>query len=543
MRARQMVVMLCVCGVAAQAAESAEAPKEPNANRRQLLVVAPGYWRAGDAAKFSFEVYDLDAGFKRVHRADPGKVGEIRGVCASPATQRLYVSGHEGLLCYDWPKRKLLWRVPVEGEKKNQNDAITVTADGARLYTIRHFGRGLNVYDAADGKRLRVIHEEEKAAWGRFSQVSHDGARLYAGKCDGGGGEVFIIDTADDKMIGRFKPVIEPIRFALTPDGKRFVYATGMKRSLAVNAAADGKLLHEIPVPAWEGAVAEKASVQWMALSPDGAQAWACDPKNPALHRFDLSTDPPRYAGRVEAEPGTEGLMFSADGRFLVTGKGAVLAPTDGKPLGRLQDEQGKPCPGSNSMMALEVDAKTERLARTNQQCAPAWPGTPPAGARAASRAPVTGRAEPPSPAAGARPDARPPAVSGAGQPDGAVLIATEQSDFKKALADLLTASIAKAGLRAEVIALKDLLAVDPAPYRAVVVVTLAPEWEKTKTVPKFLDGKDDAVRAKTVVVTTAKTADWKPKQKGIDAITRPSTKDGVGELAETILGKLGIKP
>jgi hypothetical protein len=231
--------------------------------------------------------------------------------------------------------------------------------------------------------------------------------------------------------------------------------------------------------------------------------------------------------------------MFSADGRFLVTGKGAVLAPADGKPLGRLQDEQGKPCPGSNSMMALEVDAKTERLVRTNQQCAPAWPGAPPAGARAASRAPAAARPETPPPAA-PRAGSPPPA---AGDAKGAVLIATEQSDFKKALADLLTASIAKAGLRAEVIALKDLLPVDPAPYRAVVIVTLAPEWEKTKTVPKFLDGKDEAARAKTVVVTTAKTADWKPKQKGIDAITRPSMKDGVGELAETILGKLGIKP
>lgn len=344
---------------------------------RQLLIVAPGYWRAGDARKFSFEVYDLDDGFKRVHRAAPGDVGEIRGICASPATQRLYVSGHQGLLCYSWPDKKLLWRRPVEGGKKNQNDAVTVTVDGARLYTIRHFGRGLNVYDAGDGKLLRVIHENEKHAWGRFSQVAHDGKRLFAGKCDGGGGEVFIIDPADDKMIGRFKPVWEPVRFALTPDGRQFVYATGRKRSLAVNDAANGKLLHEIAVPAWEGMVTEGASVGWMALSPDGKQAWACDSKNACLHRFDLAADPPRHAGRIEVEKGTEGLMFSVDGRFLVTGKGAVLSPADGKATGRLCDENGKPCPASNSMMALEADAKTGRILRTNQQCAPSWPGTP----------------------------------------------------------------------------------------------------------------------------------------------------------------------
>jgi hypothetical protein len=348
------------------------------AETRQLLIVAPGYWRAGDAGKFSFEVYDLDAGGKRIHRGEPGKVGEVRGVCFSPATQRLYVSGHEGLLCYSWPDQKLLWRKPIAGAKSEQNDAVTVTVDGARLYTIRHFGRGLNVYDAGDGKLLRIIHDNEKHTWGRFSQVTHDGKRLFAGKCDGGGGEVFIISTADDAMIGRFKPVIEPIRFALTPDGKRFVYATGVKRSLAINNAGDGKLLHEIPVPDWEGVVKEenrrKAVIAWMALSPDGKQAWACDPMNACLHRFELAADPPRYVGRVEAEKGAEGLMFSVDGRFLATGSGTVLNAQDGKLTGHLCDEAGKPCPASNSTMALEADAGTGRILRTNQQCAPNWP-------------------------------------------------------------------------------------------------------------------------------------------------------------------------
>jgi hypothetical protein len=147
------VAILVAAALAATSLLAAGATESPAT--RQLLIVSPGYWRAGDAAKFSFEVCDLGEGGKRIHLADPGKVGEIRGMCLSPATQRLYVSGHEGLLCYDWPGRKLLWRVLVEGAKANQNDAITVNVDGARLYTIRHFGRGLNVYDANDGKRLR----------------------------------------------------------------------------------------------------------------------------------------------------------------------------------------------------------------------------------------------------------------------------------------------------------------------------------------------------------------------------------------------------
>jgi DNA-binding beta-propeller fold protein YncE len=340
---------------------------------RQVLVVAAGYWRAGDAKTMTYDLYDLDAGGRRIHRAGPEQVGEIRGLACSPATQRLFVSGHEGLLCYGWADKARIWRKPVEGAKSEQNDALAITLDGQRLYTIRHFGKGLNVYDAITGDRLRVIHDQEKHAWGRFSQVSHDGTRLFAGKCDGTSGEVFIIATADDRMLGRFKPVMEPVRFALTPDGQSFVYPTGQKRSLAINAAADGALRHEIAVPAWEGVILEKAPLKWMALSPDGRQAWVCDPANACLHRFDLAAEPPAYLGRNAVEKGTEGLMFSVDGRFLVTGKGVILSPLDGTVIGHLTDEAGKPVSASNNLLALETDAAGTRILRTNQQCAPAW--------------------------------------------------------------------------------------------------------------------------------------------------------------------------
>jgi sugar lactone lactonase YvrE len=342
---------------------------------RQLLVVSAGYWRGRDARRFTFDVYDLDAGGKHIHRAEPGDVGEIRGMCCTPSTQRLYVAGHEGLLCYGWPGYQLVWRRPVEGDKREQNDAIAITRDGARIFTVRHFSKGMNVYDAASGERLRVIHEDQMPMWGRFSQVTHDGQRLFASN-----GDIFIINPLSEAIVGRFKPLSEPVRFALTPDGKRFLYATGGKRSLAIHDTAQGKLLHEIAVPAWEGAITQKqASVHWMALHPDGRQAWACDHINQALHRFDLAADPPHYAGRIDA-PGTgrkddQGLMYSVDGRFLVTGSGAILDSDKGTIVGHLSDENGQPCRASNSMLALEVDRASGRMLQTNQQCAPKWPG------------------------------------------------------------------------------------------------------------------------------------------------------------------------
>jgi DNA-binding beta-propeller fold protein YncE len=337
------------------------------------LIVAPGYARA--AKRFGFEVYDLDGGFRRVHREAPEPIGELRGVCASPAAQRLFISGLTGLLAYSWPEKKLLWRRPVEGRNTEQNDAVTVTIDGARLYTVRHFATGMNVYDAATGDRLRVICEAEMR-WGRFSQVSHDGKRLYA--CDKR--DVIVLDASSEAVLARFTPVAEPVRFVLSADGSRVVYATGASRTLAVHDA-DGKLLHTIEVPPKEGELREKTphpwktALAWTALSPDGKQAWASDAENGTLHRFNLAANPPRYSGRVEVDKGTEGVIISVDGRFLVAGSGEVFAPGNGKSLGRLADEQGNPTKASNNMMALEVDAATGRILRANQQCAPVWPG------------------------------------------------------------------------------------------------------------------------------------------------------------------------
>ena len=38
-------------------------PGSTKGKTRQLLIVSPGYWRAGDAKKYSFDVFDLEGRF------------------------------------------------------------------------------------------------------------------------------------------------------------------------------------------------------------------------------------------------------------------------------------------------------------------------------------------------------------------------------------------------------------------------------------------------------------------------------------------------
>jgi hypothetical protein len=338
---------------------------------RQLMLTTPQW---GGSAKFSYEVYDLDGDFVRTHRVAAQGIGEIVGIAVFPETQRLYISGQKGLLCYDCPTHRLLWRVPVEGGQADWNDALTLSADGKLLYTFRHWSKGLTVYRAEDGARQRVILADDTGVWGKYAQVSHDGQDLHVlGK------DVLIVDVQTEAVRARFTPAGRPAHFMLSPDGCRYVYATGARRSLAANDAKTGALVYEIATPSDKEPVeAQKAPLTGFALSPTGLAAWASDAANGVLHRFDLAAQPPRHTHRVAVDPPpgpkSTQLMFSVDGRFLITGAGAVVSPADGKPLGRLRDEDGNPREAAN-MVTLEIDAGTRRILRASQPCAPLWPG------------------------------------------------------------------------------------------------------------------------------------------------------------------------
>src|SRR6186713_2664750 len=88
---------------------------------RLLYVACPGVRDYLEHGGHGVLVFDIDHDFKFVRRipsaglAANGAPMNVKGICASPALGRLYVSTLKTLLCFDLLTDKLLWEKPYKG--------------------------------------------------------------------------------------------------------------------------------------------------------------------------------------------------------------------------------------------------------------------------------------------------------------------------------------------------------------------------------------------------------------------------------------------
>src|SRR2546427_12442660 len=96
------------------------APTAP-VEQRRLYVAAPGIRNYVEWGGKGVLLYDIDHGHAFVKRIpspfdDPrGKVENIKGVCASAATRRLYGTSLTPLACIDLDTERPLWVKALEG--------------------------------------------------------------------------------------------------------------------------------------------------------------------------------------------------------------------------------------------------------------------------------------------------------------------------------------------------------------------------------------------------------------------------------------------
>ncbi len=119
------------------------------------------------------------------------------------------------------------------------------------------------------------------------------------------------------------------------------------------------------------------------------------------------------------------------------------------------------------------------------------------------------------------------------------VLVAAEASTYKKALVAKISEVVKARDCECKTVTLKELAAADVDSVSAVVVLTSYPEWRKGKSVTRLLGKHGDAVKAKLVVVTTARRTAWKAPVAVVDAITTASKVDNVVAIAGRIAKNL----
>src|SRR5678816_1249642 len=136
-----IVAALCSEGLVSAATVTATATatatvKVKPADRRLLYVAVPGIRNYLEYGGHGVLVFDIDRGHafvKRIPAAGLGTNGKplnVKGIAASAATGRLYVSTLQFLTCFDLRTDKILWEKSYEGGC----DRMALSPDGQVMY-------------------------------------------------------------------------------------------------------------------------------------------------------------------------------------------------------------------------------------------------------------------------------------------------------------------------------------------------------------------------------------------------------------------------
>jgi DNA-binding beta-propeller fold protein YncE len=348
-----LLLALSVCGPFRAGFAQERAADE----KRLLYVATPGirnYLEWGGAGVL---VYDIDQGHALVRRIpvsymdakDPeGKDPEnVKGICASAKTKRLYVSTLTRMACIDLATEKLLWVKRYPGGC----DRMSITPDGKKIYLPTLEKDDWHVVDGESGEVTATISPKSGA---HNTVMALDGSKVYLAGLKSP--LLRVVDTKTDQII-REIPFSAPVRPFTVNGASTLAYVTVNELlGFEVGEVATGKFLHRVEVPGFKRGPVKRHGCpsHGVGLTPDEKEVWVVDAFNKALHIFDNTSLPPKYVQTIDRlidDPGW--VTFTLKGDFAYPSTGDVIDPKTKKIVARLKDEQGRDV---QSEKVIEID-------------------------------------------------------------------------------------------------------------------------------------------------------------------------------------------
>ncbi len=309
--------------------------------RRYLYVVTPGIRNYLEFGGAGILVFDIDHGHKFVRRiATPASremmPDNIKGVCASATTRRLYFTTRSKLYCLNLETDETLWETsPPDG-----TDRMSLTPDGKLLYVPSFEKDTWNVIDAASGKQITAVETKSGA---HNTVGSRDGRRMYLGGLKSP--LLFVADTQSHKIVQQVGPLAGSIRpFTVNGRATRAFVCVNDLLGFEIADLATGKKLQRVEVQGFERGTVKRHGCpsHGIGLTPDEREVWVVDAANQRLHVFDNTTDPPtqKQSLAVRDQPGW--ITFSLDGKFAYPSTGEVFDTGKKEIVAKLADEQGR---------------------------------------------------------------------------------------------------------------------------------------------------------------------------------------------------------
>lgn len=334
-------------------------------SRQLLYVAAPGIRDYLEYGGHGILIFDINQGHKFVRRFpsagvdEKGKPLNVKGICASARTGRLYVSTTRTLMCFDLASDKLLWETPYEGGC----DRMAISPDGTVIYLPSLEGPHWHVVNAETGDILRKIVPNSGA---HNTIIGRGGKFAYLA-----GLKSPILRVADIrkhqvvKEIGPFGNVVRP--FTVNGDESLCYVNVNDLLGFEIGDLRSGKVLHRVEITGFEKGPVKRHGCpsHGVALTPDEREIWVADATNKRVHIFSNTSMPPKQKDSIELRDEPGWITFSIDGHFAYPSTGDVIETSTRKIVTELTDENGS---AVQSEKLLEIDFLGYRPVRVGNQ-------------------------------------------------------------------------------------------------------------------------------------------------------------------------------
>jgi DNA-binding beta-propeller fold protein YncE len=323
--------------------------------QRLLYIAQPGIRNYQQYGGVGVLVYDIDRDYAFVRRIPTWTVPEgaaadnVKGVAASAATGRLWVSTIKRLACIDLASDRLLWDVAPEGGC----DRLSVSPDGRTLYVPSFEGPHWNVIDGLTGETRTTIVLDNRA---HNTLWSPDGTRVYLEGLTSP--YLTVADARTHRVVSRVGPFSAPVRpFTVNAAQTHCYVNVNDLLGFEVSDLATGAVLHQVVVQGYQkGPVARHACPSHgIGLTPDEKELWVCDGHNSAVHVFDNTVMPPRQVASLKVRDQPGWITFSLDGAHAWPSTGEVFDVRTKRLVKSLRDEVGREI-GSEKLLEIDVE-------------------------------------------------------------------------------------------------------------------------------------------------------------------------------------------
>ena len=354
-----MVIVWCAACFVPNAVADSASP------RHLLYVAVPGIRNDAQCGGIGILVFDIDQGHRFLRRIAVPALGTTahpdaaKGICASSATGRLYVSTPTTLTCLDLSNDHVVWQKSYE----SGCDRMAISPDGKVMYEPTLEGKFWHVIDAADGRELERITTDSGAHNTIFGP---DGHHVYLAGLHSPVLAVVNPQTRKvEQMVGPFAAPIRP--FSVNGSGTRCYLCVNDLLGFEVGDVTTGKKLWRVEVEGFSKGPTQRHGCpsHGIGLTPDEKEIWLTDAHNSRIHVFDNSTQPPKQEASIalRAQPGW--ITFSIDGRYAYPSTGDIIETVTRKIVTELTDEHGQEV---QSEKLLEIDFDGNRCVRAGDQ-------------------------------------------------------------------------------------------------------------------------------------------------------------------------------